>query len=108
MKKILAPIAPYAFASLRTIAGLLFVAHGEQKVFGWFGGPPVPLGSIFGMAGIIEIVLGLLITIGLLTSFAAFIASAHQFCSVHRQRPNGGRLFYRPFPKRFLAARKRR
>ncbi len=75
MKKILAPIAPYAFASLRTIAGLLFVAHGEQKVFGWFGGPPVPLGSIFGMAGIIEIVLGLLITIGLLTSFAAFIAS---------------------------------
>jgi putative oxidoreductase len=75
MKKPFAPFAPYAFASLRIIAGLLFVAHGGQKVFGWFGGQPVPLGSLFGLAGIIEIVLGLLITIGFLTSFAAFIAS---------------------------------
>jgi putative oxidoreductase len=75
MEKSLAPFAPYAFAVLRIIAGLLFVAHGGQKVFGWFGGQPVPLVSIFGMAGIIEIVLGLLITIGLVTSFAAFIAS---------------------------------
>ncbi len=75
MEKTLAPLAPYAFAALRIIAGLLFVAHGGQKVFGWFGGQPVPLGSLFGLAGIIEIVLGILITIGLLTSFAAFIAS---------------------------------
>ena len=75
MEKTLAPLAPYAFAILRIIAGLLFVAHGGQKVFGWFGGQPVPLGSLFGLAGIIEIVLGLLLTIGLFTSFAAFIAS---------------------------------
>jgi putative oxidoreductase len=75
MEKTLAPLAPYAFAILRIIAGLLFVAHGGQKVFGWFGGQPVPLGSLFGLAGIIEIVFGILITIGLLTSFAAFIAS---------------------------------
>ena len=75
MEKNLAPFPPYAFAILRIIAGMLFVAHGGQKVFGWFGGQPFPLGSLFGLAGIIEIVLGLLITIGLLTSFAAFIAS---------------------------------
>jgi len=75
MEKTLAPLAPYAFAILRIIAGLLFVAHGGQKVFGWFGGQAVPLGSLFGLAGIIEIVFGILITIGLLTSFAAFIAS---------------------------------
>jgi putative oxidoreductase len=75
MEKTLAPLAPYAFAILRIIAGLLFVAHGGQKVFGWFGGQPVPLGSLFGLAGIIELVLGILITIGLLTSFATFIAS---------------------------------
>ena len=75
MEKTLAPLAPYAFAILRIIAGLLFVAHGGQKVFGWFGGQPVPLDSLFGLAGIIEIVLGMLVTIGLLTSFAAFIAS---------------------------------
>lgn len=75
MDKTLAPFAPYAFAILRIIAGLLFVSHGGQKVFGWFGGQPVPVSSLFGMAGIIEIVFGILITIGLLTSFAAFIAS---------------------------------
>ena len=75
MEKTLAPFAPYTFAILRIIAGLLFVAHGGQKVFGWFGGQPFPLGSLFGLAGIIEMVFGILITIGLLTSFAAFIAS---------------------------------
>jgi putative oxidoreductase len=75
MEKALAPFGPYAYAFLRIIAGLLFVSHGGQKLFGWFGGQPVPLGSLFGVAGIIEIVLGLLITIGLFTSYAAFIAS---------------------------------
>ena len=75
MEKTLAPFAPYAFAILRIIAGLLFVAHGGQKVFGWFGGQPFPLDSLFGLAGIIEMIFGILITIGLLTSFAAFIAS---------------------------------
>jgi putative oxidoreductase len=75
MEKALAAFAPHAYATLRIIAGLLFVCHGGQKVFGWFGGQPVPLGSLFGVAGMIEIVFGLLITIGLLTSYAAFIAS---------------------------------
>jgi putative oxidoreductase len=75
MERALASFAPYAYAILRIVAGLLFVCHGGQKIFGWFGGEPVPLGSMFGVAGIIEIVLGLLITIGLLTSYAAFIAS---------------------------------
>jgi len=45
------------------------------KNFGWFGDRPVPIGSLFVVAGIIESVLGLLITIGLFTSYAAFIAS---------------------------------
>ena len=75
MEKALAPFAPYTYALLRIVAGLLFVSHGGQKIFGWFGGQPVPLGSLFGLAGIIEIILGLLITIGLLTSYAAFISS---------------------------------
>jgi putative oxidoreductase len=75
MEKTLAPFAPYAYAIMRIILGLLFVSHGGQKLFGWFGGQPVPLGSLFGVAGIIEIVLGLLITLGLFTGYAAFIAS---------------------------------
>ena len=75
MERSLASFAPYAYALLRIIAGLLFVCHGGQKVFGWFGGPPVPLASLFGFAGVIELVLGILIIIGLLASLAAFIAS---------------------------------
>jgi putative oxidoreductase len=75
MEKALAPFAPYAYALLRIIAGLLFVSHGGQKLFGWFGGPSVPLTSLFGLAGILEIILGILIVIGLLTAITAFIAS---------------------------------
>jgi putative oxidoreductase len=75
MEKILAAFSPYAYAILRIIAGLLFLCHGGQKLFGWFGGQPVPLGSLFGVAGILEIVLGILITIGLLSGTAAFVAS---------------------------------
>jgi putative oxidoreductase len=75
MERPLAPLAPYAYAMLRIVAALLFICHGGQKLFGWFGAGPVPLASLFGVAGIIEIVLGLLILIGLLTSYAAFIAS---------------------------------
>jgi putative oxidoreductase len=75
MEKALASFAPYAYAIMRIMLGLLFICHGGQKLFGWFGGQPVPLASLFGLAGIIELVLGLLITIGFLTSYAAFIAS---------------------------------
>jgi hypothetical protein len=31
---------PYAYAIMRIIVGLLFVSHGGQKIFGWFGGQP--------------------------------------------------------------------
>lgn len=75
MNKALAAFAPYAYATLRIVAALLFICHAGQKLFGWFGGDPVPIASLFGVAGMIEIVLGLLITIGLFTSYAAFIAS---------------------------------
>jgi putative oxidoreductase len=67
-------LRPYAHALLRIMVGLLFVSHCRQKLFGWFGGQPVPMGSLFGVTGIIETVLGLPITIGLFTSYAAVIA----------------------------------
>jgi putative oxidoreductase len=76
MKRFLGPYAPYCYALLRIIVGLLFAMHGMQKLFGVpGGGHPVPLASMMGMAGVIELVCGLLIAIGLLTSWAAFIAS---------------------------------
>jgi putative oxidoreductase len=73
--------ATIAYTLLRVIAGLLYVQHGAQKLFGvlgGFGGTPgatAPLASLMGVAGVIEFFGGLLIAIGLLTRPAAFIAS---------------------------------
>jgi putative oxidoreductase len=58
------------------VAGLMFAMHGTQKLFGFpGGGTPVALASLPGLAGIIELVAGLLIAIGFRTHIAAFIAS---------------------------------
>lgn len=81
MERALGAFAPYLYALLRLVAGLLFACHGAQKLFGLFGGvggPPgasVPLFSLMGLAGAVELVGGLLIALGLLASYAAFIAS---------------------------------
>jgi putative oxidoreductase len=63
---------------MRIVFGLLFLSHGAQKVFGMFGGVngvAVPLSSLFGVAGMIELFLGALIAVGLLGGYAAFVAS---------------------------------
>ena len=75
MKPVLGRLSEPAYALLRIVAGLLFALHGAQKLFGVFGGQQVPMMSQFWFAGAIELVGGLLIAIGLLSSIAAFIAS---------------------------------
>jgi len=59
----------------RVFVGLLFFQHGAQKILGWFGGTPAELFSLFGIAGIIELVIGPLIALGLFTRFLAFIGA---------------------------------
>ncbi|WP_326546276.1 DoxX family protein [Mycolicibacterium sp. ND9-15] len=60
----------------RIIAGLLFTLHGTMKMFGWPIGEAVPVGTWpLWWAGLIELVAGLLITVGLFTRIAAFIAA---------------------------------
>lgn len=75
MQKLLVRVEPMVYALLRIVAGLLFAQHGAQKIFGLLGGKVVPLASQAGLAGIIELVGGLLIAVGLFTPIAAFIAS---------------------------------
>lgn len=73
----LSAYAPQALAVLRIVAGLLFLLHGMQKIIGFpamEGGTP-PMMSLFGLAGLIEIVTGILIIIGFFTRPAAFLAS---------------------------------
>jgi putative oxidoreductase len=64
------------YAALRVIAGLMFSFHGMQKIFGWLSpqGQPEQFSQIW-FGGIIELVGGILIAIGLLTRWAALLAS---------------------------------
>ncbi|WP_428155090.1 DoxX family protein [Brevundimonas sp.] len=67
-----------ALAALRIVSGLLFLAHGVVKVFGFPGGAEPgqqELLSLFGIGGLIELVTGLLLILGLFTRPAALIAS---------------------------------
>lgn len=67
---------PQLLAILRIVTGLLFLEHGLSKFFGFPVPFPVhPLPTLLLAAGAIELVAGLLITIGLFTRLAAFIAS---------------------------------
>jgi putative oxidoreductase len=67
--------APLVYALLRIVAAFLYLTHGLQKVFGVFGGPAIPLGSLLGVAGLIETVAGPFILIGLFARPFAFLAS---------------------------------
>ena len=63
---------------LRIITGLLFLAHGTAKLFGFphvamFDGLQVV--SLFGFAGLLEIAGGALIALGFFTRITAFVLS---------------------------------
>src|SRR3546814_11267647 len=63
--------APRALSLLRIVSGYLFLLHGVAKLF--VG--QVPLFSLFGVAGLIEIIGGILIILGLFGRVAAFLCS---------------------------------
>jgi putative oxidoreductase len=102
----LATYAPYLYALMRIIIGLLFACHGAQKLFGVLGGvggepgATVALFSLRGLAGVIEFAGGLLMAFGWFTRVAAFIASgqmASAYFMAHAPRgfwplQNGGEL----------------
>lgn len=100
MDGFLGRFAPQIYALLRIVTGVLFAAHGAQKLLGLFGGQQVPLTSQFGMAGVIELVGGLMIAAGVFSSLVAFVASGEMavtYFQAHAPRglvplQNGGEL----------------
>ncbi len=64
----------YLYFIFRILVGALFLQHGLQKLFGFFGMQPVALFSLFGLAGVIEFLGGILIIFGLFTRVAALIS----------------------------------
>jgi putative oxidoreductase len=69
---------PHLLSVLRTVTGFLFITHGMQKLFAFpVAQPqePVALGSLMGVAGLLEFTGGLLILVGLFTRPVAFVLS---------------------------------
>ena len=77
---------------IRLVIGLSFMAHGAQKLFGWFGGYGLkgtggwmeslglkPGVTMAFMAGLAELIGGLLFTLGLLTPLAGIMIAGIQW-----------------------------
>jgi len=87
--KFLARHQDLLYAVLRIVAGFLFLQHGLQKCFGLLGGQ-VATAPLMVAAGWIELVAGALIAIGLLTPYAAFLASGQMAVAYfYAHAPNG-------------------
>ncbi|MGE5325366.1 MAG: DoxX family protein [Actinomycetota bacterium] len=96
--KFLSGLEPVGYAVFRAVVGFLFMCHGAQKLFGAFGGHAQLHNPLMLAAAIIEFAGGILVLLGLLTRFAAFIASGEMavaYFMVHQPRgilpiQNGG------------------
>jgi putative oxidoreductase len=73
----LKPHAEKLYAVMRIVAGLLFMQHGLQKIFGLFvSGEPQPMPAFvqYGAGGV-ELIGGALVALGLFAGPAAFLCS---------------------------------
>jgi len=83
-------------AILRIGAGLLFMQHGVQKLFGWLGGidgngSSAELFSLLGLAGVLETFGGLAIVIGLFTRPVALVLAVEMIAAYFiAHQPQGG------------------
>jgi putative oxidoreductase len=82
--------ADVAYLLLRLVAALLFAEHGVQKLFGLLGGSRMPLMSQLGLAGVIELVAGVMVAFGVFPRWAALVASGEMAVAYFtRHAPQG-------------------
>jgi putative oxidoreductase len=80
---------------IRLVVGVLFIGHGAQKLFGWFGGHGLkgtggwfesigmkPGAALALLAGLSEFVGGLLFVLGLLTPLAGILIAATMLMAI--------------------------
>ncbi|HSI41548.1 MAG TPA: DoxX family protein [Xanthobacteraceae bacterium] len=94
--------APRVLSVLRIMSGLLLLQHGTMKILSFPDGPMAGIGvsSLGGVAGVFELIGGVLLTIGLFTRPVAFVLSgvlAAAYFIAHAARSfypinNGGEL----------------
>ena len=73
----LTPYQPQILSIFRIMSGLLLLQHGTTKILGFPASQMsgVPITSMGGIAGVIELVFGILLVIGLFSRLSAFILS---------------------------------
>ncbi|MBY0095689.1 DoxX family protein [Mesobacillus maritimus] len=88
---------------IRLVIGILFIGHGAQKLFGWFGGhglqgtggwfdsigikPGVTMALV---AGLVELVGGVMFAAGLLTPLAAIMIAGTMIISIVKVHGSNG------------------
>ena len=85
--------APRLLSVLRIITGFLFFAHGAQKLLGFptpMQGGTVSLMTLPGVAGVLELVGGLLILVGLFTRPVAFLLAGEMAVAYFMVHAPGG------------------
>ena len=91
MQRYLGSYEAPVFALLRVILAFLYWSHGPKWLFGAFGGRPVELTPLLTVAGVLETVGGILIAVGLFTSWVAFLACGEMaFAYFIMHVPRGG------------------
>ena len=90
MRPILGKWSDETYALMRIVLGFLFVCYGSQKSFGFPGEPLGELSTFIHVGGAIELVGGLLIATGLLTSLAAFVCSGQMAVAYFMFHAAGG------------------
>jgi putative oxidoreductase len=84
------PHAPIVLSLFRIFFGLLFLCHGTSLLFGSPAATVADTGSLVWISGLIELITGILISLGLFTRPAAFIASGEMAVAYFTQHlPNG-------------------
>jgi putative oxidoreductase len=90
MERWLGSYSDVAYALMRLVVGLLLACHGAQKLFGVLGGQGIPLRSLLGMAGVIELTGGTLVALGLWAGYAGFVASGQMAVAYFMAHAPGG------------------
>lgn len=89
MEKWLGKYSNFFYALMRIVAGFLFACHGAQKLFGVLGGQKQEAPLMIA-AGVIELVGGILIAVGFLTSIVALVCSGQMAVAYFMRHASGG------------------
>lgn len=92
MERWLGRYSEWIYGVARIVIGLLFAAHGSQKLFGLGGALPQATSGLMVAAGTIEFVAGLMIALGVWAGYAAFVASGEMAVAYFLAHAPGGFL----------------